>query len=60
MSKRRPTSAIQWEGTQGFSTRRATHTLVDADIQAIVHVVGGALGYQNGYNGIFHVFLPRD
>lgn len=34
------------------------HTLVDADIQAIVHVVVAALGYQNGYNGIFHVFLP--
>jgi len=34
------------------------HTLVDADIQAVVHLVVAAFGYQNGYNGLFHVFLP--
>jgi hypothetical protein len=36
----------------------APHILTDADIQAIVHLAVVAHGYQNGYNGVFHVFLP--
>ncbi|MGC1424365.1 MAG: hypothetical protein WA354_15490 [Terracidiphilus sp.] len=34
------------------------HTLTDADVLAVVHLVASVLQYQTGYNGIFHVFLP--
>lgn len=34
------------------------HTLTDADMLAVVHLVASALNYQTGYHGIFHVFIP--
>ncbi len=41
-----------------YFTPSLPHELTDADILAVVHLVVSVLGYQNGYNGIFHVFLP--
>jgi hypothetical protein len=41
-----------------YFTPYLPHILTDADMQAVVHLVVSALGYQNGYQGIFHIFLP--
>ena len=34
------------------------HILIDNDILAVVHLAVTHYGYQAGYNGIFHVFIP--